>query len=425
MACLLYTLLTGVIGFAVLGSVLYLLAILAAALRRPQETAPAPAKDALHLTVLVPAHDEELVLAQTLNSLLAQDYPAENVKIIVIADNCTDSTADLALAHGVTVWKRFNLSQRGKGYALDWTISQLLARDTDTDAFVVVDADTFVASDFLTRMAARLHSDTDVRGLCALQGRYGVLNGIEGWRAALMSAAFDLVNHVRPLGRDRLKLSVGLKGNGMAFTRETFARVRWHGGSLTEDLDFALDLARKENVRVGYVPDARVWAQMPTNAAQATSQRRRWEEGRAHAVRHRALPLLWEGISRGKILLIDAALDLLLLPLVELAALTLTWLLLLAFGIGSHLLAHPLLWTLAGACALEGFLTFVLGGLRAANAPREAYVALLRAPFYAVWKLALRVASASAIEPEWIRTERAPITGGIAPVPAKTEAPVP
>jgi len=369
----------------------------------------------LSLVILVPAHDEALVLDGALASLTQQDYPAARYEIVLVADNCTDDTAAIARAHGATVWERTDAMQRGKGYALDWAIAQLMARPSPADAFVVMDADTWAAPDFLSRINARLLSQTDARGLCALQGRYGVLNEADGWRAALMGAAFDLVNHVRPLGRDRLGLSVGLKGNGMAFTRETLARVRWHGDSLTEDLDFALDLARYENLRVGYAPEARVWAQMPTNGAQAVSQRKRWEQGRRHSVRALALPLLWEGVSRGRLLLIDSALDLLLPPLAELALLLLFWLALVAFGVGHHLLPHPIWWERAGAVAVAGLLAYVLGGLRVAGASRAAYGALLRAPFYMAWKLALAVtgrrakSAATQAAPEWVRTERAPM----------------
>lgn len=367
----------------------------------------------LSLVVLVPAHDEALVLDASLASLAQQDYPAALYEIVVIADNCTDGTAEIARARGVTVWERTDPAQRGKGYALDWAIARLLDRPAPAEAFVIVDADTWAAPDFLSHLNRCLKSQTDPRGLCALQGRYGVLNEADGWRAALMSAAFDLVNHVRPLGRDRLGLSVGLKGNGMAFTRETLARVQWHGDSLTEDLDFALDLARTQGLRVGYAPQARVWAQMPTSGAQAASQRKRWEKGRRRSVRAVALPLLWEGVRRGRPLLIDSALDLLVPPLAELTVLLVAWLALLGFGVNRHLLPHPLWWAGAGALAVVGLLAYVLGGLRVAGASRGAYGALLRAPFYLAWKLALGVlgrrGEASAAAPEWVRTARAPM----------------
>ena len=133
-----------------------------------------------------------------------------------------------------------------------------------------------------------------------------------------MASAFDLVNHVKPLGRETLGLSVGLKGNGMAFTPALAAQLPWPGGSLTEDLDYGLELARRFGVRVGYAPEARVLAQMPTTTNQAASQRARWEGGRMGLVRARALPLLGEGLRRRSLLLLDMAWDLLTPPLAEL-----------------------------------------------------------------------------------------------------------
>lgn len=432
MISLLYIAFCAALGLLICGSVLYLLILLAAASRRPS-CLPANASHPLRLTVLVPAHDEELVLAQTLDSLAAQAYPAALYDVLVIADNCADSTADIARARGATVWERINPDARGKGHALNWAIPLLLASPRPADAFIIIDADTFAAPDFLRVLAARLRQDTNADGFCALQGRYGVLNTDEGWRAALMSAAFDLVNHVRPLGRDRMGLSAGLKGNGMAFTRAVLAQVQWRGDSLTEDLDFALDIARGHGLRVGYVPEARVWAQMPTSGAQAASQRRRWEDGRLASVRRRAGPLLREGIIKRQPLLVDAALDLLLPPLAQFAALTFAWLGAVAFGIAQHWLPCPAAWAGGGAFAVLGLALYVLGGLRVSGASRAAYLALLRAPFYGVWKLALMVtgrrgkSAAANAPPEWVRTARTPVSSASSPtstVPS-TEARVP
>ena len=368
--------------------------------------------------VLVPAHDEELVLAATLDSLHAQDYPKNHFEIIVIADNCTDSTAEIAHSHGATVWERFDLKERGKGYALAWAMQRLLAAPQPTDAIVIVDADTWAAPDFLTQAARGLALGTDAQGRCALQGRYGVLNTDDGWRAALMAAAFDLFNHVKPLGRDRLGLSVGLKGNGMVFSHALLIQARWRGDSVTEDIDFGLDLVRDHGVRVGYLPQARVLAQMPATADGAASQRERWEGGRYRLLRERALPLLSVGLRRRQWLLCDAALDLMLPPLAELGALWVLWSGLIALGILTHLLAAPLLWTGAALLSGTGLLAYILGGLRVSGASRAAYSALIRAPFYAVWKLVLygrrfiRARQSATSDPaeEWVRTARIPLS---------------
>lgn len=409
MLTLALSLITGAVGLYALSAVLSLLVLLAAAAcsRRLAPAASAP----LLLAVIVPAHNEELVLAGTLASLQAQSYPAERVEIVVVADNCTDSTAALARAHGVTVLERTHAEERGKGYALNHAISYLLAQPLVPEAFVIIDADTQAAPDFLSRMSARIAQSADPRGLGAWQGRYGVLNARDGWRAALMTAAFDLVNHVKPLGRDALGSSAGLKGNGMAFTRAVAAQLPWPGGSLTEDLDYGLELARRFGLRVQYVPEARVQAQMPSTAGQAASQRSRWERGRSGLIRACALPLLAEAVRRRSLLLLDAAWDLLTPPLAELAALLLLFAGLTALGTAAHLLPHPKLWLAAAASGLLGLCVYVLCGLRVAGAGKDAYAALARAPFYAFWKFALLLTKKS--DSKWVRTERAPLTEAV------------
>ncbi|MGI4789053.1 MAG: glycosyltransferase family 2 protein [Janthinobacterium lividum] len=413
--------LSGLIGAAAIPATLSLLVLLAAAAGSRRRPALSRSAAPLLLAVIVPAHNEELVLAGTLTSLKAQKYPKECFEIVVVADNCTDGTLQIAYSHNVTTLERVSSSERGKGYALNHAISYLLEQPLVADGFIVVDADTWVAPDFLACMSARISCSHDIRGYGAWQGRYGVLNGQEGWRAALMTAAFDLVNHVKPLGRDALGLSAGLKGNGMAFTRALAAALPWPGGSLTEDLDYGLELARCFGLRVEYAPEARVQAQMPVTASQAASQRKRWEGGRLGLMRERALPLLWEGLRCRSLLLIDAAWDLLIPPLAELGALLLAFAGLTALGTVMHSLPHPGFWISAGAFGVAGLIVYVLGGLRVAGAPPEAYAALLRAPLYAVWKFVLlftrrkrsKDASGDSAPIEWVRTERTSLSADL------------
>jgi len=405
----LYPLLVALVGLVpVLGVASLLFLLLAATLGR-RALPPAGDSAPLHLAVIVPAHDEEMVLAATLRSLQAQQYPRDAFEVVVVADNCTDRTAEIAREHGVTVLERSSASERGKGYALNHAITHLLGRPAPPDGFVIVDADTWAAPDFLACMSRRLAGGGDARGFGAWQGRYGVLGG-DGWRVALMSGAFDLVNHVKPLGREGLGLSVGLKGNGMAFTRAIAAQVPWAGGSLTEDLDYGLELARRFGLRVGYAPEARVRAQMPAGGAQAASQRSRWERGRARAIKERALPLLAEGLRRRSPLLLDAAWDLLVPPLAELAAFAVFADLLVVLGVTLHLLPHPALWGAAAAATGLGLAVYILGGLRVAEAPPAAYAALARAPFYALWKFVLLARKLRRHESQaWVRTARTPV----------------
>ena len=401
-----------------LASVAYLLTLLAAAAaRRPT---PVAAPDARRIAVVIPAHDEEAVLAQTLRSLKAQDYAPGRFEILVIADNCTDATARIAREEGAHVLERFSVDCRGKGHALAWAFDILLSAHSPlerpgadpVEAFAIVDADTWVSPDFLSAMAR--HLPADVAAPRALQGRYGVLNPDSGWRAALMTAAFELCNHVKLQGNDRLGLPVGLKGNGMIFTRSILERAPWTGRSITEDIDYGLDLLADHGLRVAYVPEARVLAQMPITSAQGASQRARWEGGRYRLLRERVPRLLAAAARRRDLRLVAAAADLATPPLAELVALHALWGFLTAFAPTT---LRPLCLGLF-ALSAAGLCVYVLAGMRAAGAGRDAYLALLRAPLYILWKFALyartlfggrRVRKAPGAEDEWVRTERIPL----------------
>ena len=404
------------VGLVIALSISYLLILLFAAAWAPKRLAPG-GTPAEKFVVLIPAHNEEMVISGTLLSLSKQDYPQDLFEVVVIADNCTETTAEIAARFGATVLERTNTNERGKGYALDWAFQQLIAREHPADAFVIVDADTWVAPNFLTTAANHLTDRGGWSTLYALQGRYGVENFGDGWRTALMSAAFDLFNHVKPSGREALKLSVGLKGNGMVFTLPLMRTARWSGASITEDIDFGVSLAREHRLRVAYEPEAVVKAQMPATSQQATSQRRRWEIGRYELVKQKALPLLREGLAARNTLLLDTACDLMIVPMGELVALSVLWSVgtLVAF----HLMWHASMaaaYILVGAC-WTGLLVYILFGLKVAGAQRAAYLALLSAPVYIIWKLLLYVPAIASIsrrknaqQEEWVRTERKAIS---------------
>ena len=428
---LLLTVLAGILGALCLASIGYLLFLLVAGMLSRRRAAVVMDGSPLpRFTILIPAHDEELVIGATLASVGALDYPDDKVSVCVIADNCSDTTAAIARAAGATVLERTNATERGKGYALAYAMQHLLAQPNPADAFAIVDADTWVAPDFLRVMARELTArrSGDASGRVALQGRYGVLNDGEGWRAALMAGAFDLFNHVKPLGREALKFSVGLKGNGMAFTRPLLQQAPFSGSSITEDIDYGLDLLLHHGVRVGYVPGALVRAQMPVTASQAKSQRERWENGRYRLMRERVPGLLAGAVRRGDPRLADTAIDLLLPPLAEMAGLLTLWTVVVVLGAATHrLMGPPALWAALVGAVVVGFVAYVLGGFRVSGAPSAAYAALLKAPAYAVWKLALYAAkpfarrrgasvTAAVGGDEWVRTERVAIPVASSPV---------
>lgn len=393
------------------GSVAYLNTLLFAATRTKREPVTATFDSAAPVvTVVVPAHNEQAVLLSTLISLTTQEYPANRFRVLVIADNCSDTTAQIGRECGAGVWERVNLEERGKGYALAWAFERLKAENDPSDFYIVVDADTEAAPNFLRQLVACAVSIGD---RAAVQARYGVLNTGDGWRAALMTGAFELVNHIKPLGRERLGLSAGLKGNGMIFGRETMHVARWRGDSITEDLDFGLDLLEEHGIRVAYAPEAIVRAQMPVGEQESRSQRDRWERGRREIVARRSGGLLWRGITGCDFRKTDAALDMLIPPLAELFALIAFWT--LACGVNIALGFVSAWWLLAVAAVWLGYGVYVVGGLRMADASGAAVGALAKAPAYMVWKFVLFAAGMmrrGKNGKEWVRTARIPTAPG-------------
>ena len=398
----------------------YLLFILISAATAPKRKGSSTARTSpLSATVVIPAHNEEDVILATLQSLAAVQPP---LPVVVIADNCTDRTAQLARDAGATVIERQNKDERGKGFALAYAFDLLMNESrsggailgSGADAYIVVDADTQVQPDFAVRLLAELPDDPAVPA--AVQGRYGVMNGSDGWRAALMSAAFDLVNHVRLLAIDHAGGCLGLKGNGMAFTRGCLAQYPMTGRSVTEDLDYAMDLMQHGGIRVQYAPHAFVCAQMPVTGEQARSQRQRWEGGRYRVVRSRAPQLLKAVVKTGDIRFIGAMFELLQPPLAEQVAgcVGICSLALLCLMLGSPFAGLALI---AAGFSVVSILMYVFLGLGLAGAKKETFKALAFAPIYIVWKLVLYAigivsgrrtgkADTGGADAEWVRTSR-------------------
>jgi cellulose synthase/poly-beta-1,6-N-acetylglucosamine synthase-like glycosyltransferase len=382
----------------------YLLVLaLAAAFYRPRPIAGSG--EWRRFCILMPAHDEELVLGDILERLGAVEYPADRFEVVVVADNCTDRTAAIARAGGAVVLERSDPVRRGKGYALQWGLGWLLEADPRYDAFVVMDADSVLSPRFLQAMNDRL-----AVGARAVQARYDVLNARDSWRTRLMACALALAHDVRPKGRSRLGLSDGLKGNGMCFSRDVVAQHPWPGESITEDIDFTLRLV-EAGIRVEYAPEATVWAQMPVSARQSASQRERWEGGR-YALMRRALGLLGRSVRRRNAMQADRAIELIVPPFAELFAVP--WLMLglglgAAWVSGGSVYAHA--WLLGWTGVLAAQVAYLAIGLAVARVPLDLAAALLFAPVYIPWKLWLYAGMvARRGVGGWNRTERTTLT---------------
>jgi 1,2-diacylglycerol 3-beta-glucosyltransferase len=345
--------------------------------------------------VIVPSHNEESGIADTVTRLRSALYPADLVDIFVIADNCTDRTAEMARAAGAQVMERHDLLQRGKGQALDWMLREHRELLATSDLIAFVDADMQVDPAFFTAAAAAF---TDP-GTTVMQGRYVVSNP-RSFFAAIGYVSFCYVNHVRPAGRCFWGGTADLKGGGMVF-RSAFLLPRgWPAHSIAEDIQLGKELML-EGIAVRYVPDARVESAIPSTLAQVRVQQSRWEGGRRE-VHASSLPRVLQSLRRQpSMLLLDGLFDL-LVPQLSVVVLLGVIGIVLAWWAGS-----ASLWIVLASLGV--FAIAVLSGLLQNRAPLAVYARLLGAPVFIVWKLALLARVALSRAPAaWQRTPRDP-----------------
>lgn len=382
------------IGCAALLLAAYLLVLALAA--RPAKQAP-PGADGLRFDVVVPAHDEEAGIAATIASLRAMDYPEDRRQIVVVADNCSDATAERARAAGATVLVRDDPAHLGKGYGLAHAFEHL-ARTSDADAVVIVDADTEVSPNLLRAFAARFE-----RGAGAVQAAYGVRNPDASWRTRLLVIALAIFHVLRSLGRERLGLSAGLRGNGMGFSREALRRVPHSAHSIVEDVEHGVALG-EAGYRVWFVPEAEVRGEMASRERSSRSQRRRWERGRRDLAKRHAPRLLREAIARRDPVLLDLALDLVVPPLATLSLITAGGALASIAWRAAGGAAWPMIPWIASAIAI---VVYVLRGWAISGAgARGLFDLFVLAPAYVAWKLSLAVRRDEHRRDAWVRTER-------------------
>jgi cellulose synthase/poly-beta-1,6-N-acetylglucosamine synthase-like glycosyltransferase len=374
----------------------YLLLLLLAAARRPDAPVAQPPNDEstqqLRLVVLIPAHEEQAAIESAVASVLGCVYPRHDRRVIVIADNCTDETATRAAMAGAEVWERFDDARRGKGFALAWAIERLRAQDAAFDAIAMVDADCTVSSNLLSTIDTRLRGGAE-----ALQANYLAGNPEASSASALRYAGFALMNNVRFQGKQRLGLSCGLVGTGMAFSRRMLEREQWRDVGLVEDGEYHMRLVLA-GARSEFAHEAWVSSPMPTSLGGSGEER--WEQGRLELIRRWTPRLVLAGLARRDHVRLHTGLECLVPPQSLIAAAGLA-------SLAARLLLGPRRRALLSAASLLGQAAFVLGGLRLVRAPSSVYRALATAPALIASKSLLYVRLLRGRGPRtWVRTER-------------------
>lgn len=234
---------------------------------------------------IIPAHNEEAVIANLVESLKNQNYNKELYDIYVIADNCTDNTAKVAKEAGAIVYERFDEEKKTKGYALDWFLQQKIKENAPYDAFFIFDADNIVDKDFIKNMNKKLCQGEDV-----VQGYRDIKNPTDSWITSGYALFYWTMHRFYHLARYNIGLSPLLNGTGFMVRFDVVKPTGWDTVTLTEDIEFSLKriIAGK---KLGWATDAIVYDEQPVGFKQSWSQRSRWTVGHIQCISKYTKPL--------------------------------------------------------------------------------------------------------------------------------------
>ena len=228
------------------------------------------------IAVLIAARNESAVIDGLIGSLMAQDYPKDSYRVFVVADNCTDNTAEVARNAGATVYERFNNVEKGKGYAVDHLIKAIKADygKDGFDAFIVFDADNIVAPNYLTEMNKAFSAGYDVVSSYRNASNYGA-----NWRAAGQGMYFLRDARVMNYARVKLGCNTFVAGTGFLFSKELSEKYGgWPFHTLTEDGEFTMCNA-VEGVKTAYCHEAMFYDEQATDLKTSWNQKLRWCKG--------------------------------------------------------------------------------------------------------------------------------------------------
>jgi cellulose synthase/poly-beta-1,6-N-acetylglucosamine synthase-like glycosyltransferase len=333
--------------------------------------------------VLIPAHDERVMLPRTLARLGGLVGPHE--RVLVVADNCTDDTAALARAAGVEVLERHDASARGKPFALAWAIDQLAAHPPEV--VVILDADCWFTRGGPALLArAAIASGRPVQGIYRMEG------------ASLRDFAFRFRGEIRLRGLAALGAPVQLCGSGFAVPWELLRRVPVPLGELTEDAIWGWRYCMA-GLGVRLVPEVEVISVLPLSASGVGVQQHRWEYGVLSSTLRLLPQLLRSAFLPPRLPRILHLLDVLVPPLAltVLCTLAIAGLGVAAGGAPSALPAAAAL-TMLTLAVLLGWLAYARRELPAAT--------LAKAPWYALRKFGLYLSFLKRRRKDWVRTDR-------------------
>ena len=237
-----------------------------------------PAKKKHKYAVLIPARNEEPVIANLIKSIKKQDYPKELITIFVVADNCTDNTAKAARDNGAICYEHFNPDERTKGFALKYLFEQI-ENDYGIQSFegyFIFDSDNLLKKDYISRM-----NDSFDAGEKIITSYRSTKNWTESWIASTYAIHWLRSIRYRHRARSFLHLATNIQGTGFLFSNE-IVKNGWKYTSLTEDRALTADCV-VDGYEISYNDEAIFYDEQPVSLKVALRQRLRWSKGHLQA----------------------------------------------------------------------------------------------------------------------------------------------
>ena len=355
----------------------------------PGTVLPRPA-----IAVLIPAHNEEAVLHDTLESLIPQLRNGD--RVVVVADNCDDDTSKIAHSFGAIVLNRCDTVNRGKGFALDFGISFL--KECAPDILIMMDADCTIHAGAIDALVAQVTATGRPAQACYLMESPSNPKP----KDCVSALAFLIKNLVRPRGLFQLGLPCLLTGTGMAFPWSVIAHAKLASDNIVEDMQLGLDLALEGHAPL-FCGGARVTGHLPKQNTIAYGQRTRWEHGHLQTILKQAPRMFKAGIRHRKVQALALAMELSVPPLALLVMLlnTACVVSITAGFLGASWLPAKLLCSAVIAIVVS--LATAWSRFGRATVPMSG---LMAAPLYMAWKVPMYFAFLSKRHTEWNRTCR-------------------
>lgn len=294
-------------AFMLLLALFFFIQVLASTFARKRRLSKDAVKP-LSVAFLIPAHNESEVIAETLSSIESQLQ--ENDELVVVADNCSDDTGEIARGFCARVLEREHLTDKGKGYALDYGLEYL--KQGSFDVIIMVDADCILdakARDQLSTQA--INTGRPVQALYLMKN----LSDSPSIAKKVSEFAWLIKNKVRPQGSLNLGGPCQLMGTGMAFPADLIYKAELASACIVEDMKLGLDLAVEGHAPI-FAPEALVVSYFPEDNQTGEGQRSRWIQGHMDMILSYGPKLLKKALTTGDGTRLLMLLDLLVPPLV-------------------------------------------------------------------------------------------------------------